>query len=147
MDAEIFIYLGFTSNTHFFMHTEFRYDNIEYMCCQVYNTMIHETMIRQNNKVIVFNFMKNGLVIVVTCNHVSFPDMKYYRDDLSRVFKRLLTADRRKTAKCMAIHCDNEKCLLYESNGDLFQNKLLPTEELKIDEVKYVATNKSIPYL
>jgi hypothetical protein len=144
MQGELFTYLGLSQLTHFFLHTEFTAGhNISDMCGQVYNTMIHETMIQENQKVVVFNIMQNGEVIVVCVDHALFVPMKYTSESLEVMFRRLMAISR---SDVMTIAYDGVKYFMYESVPVKLEGKELP-EKIAISDIQHVISTKPIPYL
>ena len=87
--------------------------------------MIHQTMIKSNNKIVVYNFMKNGSIIVTTCNHISFPTM--------------ISVSREET---MVISYETDKYMLYELAGSPVTTSNIPK-----DEIKHIKTRKLLSSL
>lgn len=57
--------------------------------------MIHETMIKYNDKVVIFNVYVDGKIDVVIINHHTFPTMKYSTESLKHIFHRLMSLKRK----------------------------------------------------
>ncbi len=150
---ELFIYLGHISYTHFFIHTQYakniQEDEIEQMSSQIYNMMIHETMIKINDKVCIFNVdINKNFVHVVITNHFTFKETKYDKESLKLAFKRLIQAKR---SEIMTIKYDGEKYLLYEFPGQLPATDKSIVDNIfvksDINKISYNISIKPIDYI
>lgn len=145
---EIFIYLGYSCQTYFFMHTQFNPDlskkTVIVMSGQIYNCMIHDQMIKFNDKVVVYNIMKNNKHIAVIIDHDTFQPMEYPVNLLENMLIRLIAIERNHSNFC--IKTDGSKYEMYEFNESLPTRHLAKTD-VHIDKIKYLICTKEINYL
>ncbi len=150
---EIFIYLGYLSRTHFFFHVLYneKNDYLE-MSGQIYHMMIQETMIKENDNIVIWNIVKRNTFVTIL-NHIRFQQMIYTDDILKNTFIHLLQALREEG---MAIKYDGEKYLMYKLdekkikyifNLNIRQEIVKESNDIKIDKIDYITIIKPIDYL
>lgn len=115
--TEMFTYMGKSGKVHFFLHyqaNEMQIDKIVTMSADIYNVMISEGMIKNQDKVVVYNIIsaikivnepslmlgvtgtiKNVKLLAVETDHVSFTHLVYDTKDLAQMFINLIKAERK----------------------------------------------------
>ncbi|BCS83588.1 hypothetical protein QLL95_gp0535 [Cotonvirus japonicus] len=146
---DIYIYLGYVDSTYFYIHLiqnpNLTLDEIIDMSGQIYNVMINETMIKFNDKVIIFDFSSDDKIHTIVINHINFEDKIYPIKDLKKIMRKLLKIKRPDETK-MIIKYNGINYEVYEFNGEL------PTfnvniNSINIETINYVHCVKSINYL
>jgi len=147
--SEVFINMDYNSNTFWFVHTQHDSDltdeTVIEMCGQSYNCMIHQKQIGYNDKMVVFNIMRDGRIIVVIINHKTFPNMIYPRKFLKNTLIKLFSLTDQ-TNEVITIMTDGKKYDFYKLNTTLSLNNL-KIKKLNIDSVHKILCMKDIDYL
>lgn len=133
--SEIFVYLGFSTDTFFFIHEV--HDKKKYsddIPIQIYNCMINETMILDKKQTVcVYDVYDDGKVKVIITEHEKRKAI-YYKDDLSEVLKELLRAKRDKVTLVFEYIYDKNCYMTYE----------IPVKFPEMDNLQKVNVNKII---
>jgi hypothetical protein len=94
----LFIYLGYISKTHFFCAVcNLQEEDSIRIGSQIYNCMIHETMIKQDDQMIIFIGIEKEIIITLHLTHKSFKSMKYDLEELKEIYNKLLSLERKHT--------------------------------------------------
>jgi hypothetical protein len=127
------------------MHTQFdpslSKDIIIMRSADVYNMMISETMIQENQHLIVYNIMQNGEHFVCHIKHVSFNNILFPKEQLMLIFSRLIIAPRTET---FIISHDGTICQAYNMKEDLILKENI---EIKINDIYDLVSIKPITYM
>jgi hypothetical protein len=100
----VFLYLGWTSNVHFFLHVNedgLPKETVDVTCGQVHNAMIHETMLKLDESVVVYTVATNTPMRAVVTTQISFKKPVFPKDALRTTLNRLLSVDRSKDKKLL----------------------------------------------
>jgi hypothetical protein len=161
---EMFIYLGRIDSMHFFLHTHYVHrptDLIARMCADVYNCLIHETMIQRGDNIVVFNQSAAGgtaKIQPVRVTHVHFAAVTFTDDWLNTTYVRLLEIDRSKDKTSMIIKAELSAgtparytlCELpnsLASRGSIAPIGLIAPKGIRLEKIIDARTIKPIPYL
>ena len=103
--------------------------------------MISETMIHDNQHLIVYNIMRNGEHFVCHVKHVSFNNIIFHKEQLMKIFSRLIIALRNET---FVISHDGTICKAYN-----IQEDLIPKEDIEvtINDIYELVSTKPITYM
>ncbi len=158
MNYETFIYLGMIKPLHMFLHTKSKCmekmskEDEEKMCGDVYCAMIHETMIKHNEKVLILNIdpitkTNNASYI----DHISFINMEYKKEDFENAFFRVLNS-KRSDVMVIKAFIENDKVIRYETVENVSPSILKTMEDKKVDDILFNSIDefivlKPIPYL
>lgn len=166
MNYEAFVYLGKIDPLHVFLHNKSKYmekmskEDEEKMCTDIYCTMIHETMIKRNEKVLILNVdqtQKTNMASYI--DHISFKPMKYTKECFETALFRIITAERSINDNVMVIKAiiENDKAIRFElmesKENILFQtfktvkDKIKKVEDVSIKSIDEFIVIKPIPYL
>ena len=158
LNDEIFIYIGKKPNVHFFFHMQLNQmsdDEIILMSADVYNTMVHETMIQENDNVVVFNITPEKNIATCTFNE-NFPYVVFLSGQLEEAFIECCGANRSndKTIFVIKAKIRDQKAVKFETYEIPFDEKIfMPLKEMinikniKFGEIEYCTSLKPITYL
>jgi len=141
--SELYIYLGRIDAAHLFMHVvqDEKYDLMT--GAQVYQCMIHNTMIHDKRQVVlIYDFYKDKIDVLAT-EHGEHR-LKFDKEDLELALETLLRAKRDDNG--MVIEYTKGEFRLYEK---ISIKEKIPSEipKIKINEIHQGLTLKPIPYL
>lgn len=144
-NREIFVYLGRKDGVHYFSHTvhnKMDLLNIHNLSGQIYNCMIHNKMIKKNEKVIVFNIW-NMEIHCTLITHIDTSSYQYNINDFENNYM-LLLANR------------GDTIMSFQYNGEYFNLCTTPypkefkdkkfTDDMKpkIKDVQRIVTTKTM---
>ncbi len=97
---EHFLYLGFQSKVHFFLHVVYDERPLELlagMCRDIFEYMLRDKMLEGDSCVVVFNIpTKWETVVPIEIHHASAARTTFHGNELAETFMKLLSADRSK---------------------------------------------------
>ncbi len=165
-NGEIFIYLGKSQSTHFFLHyiggggDVMSSDAMYRMCGQIYNAMIHNQQIMKDDKMVIYNLSADEKILPVLVDHVSFIHMDYPLDRLKHMLNRLITVERKigdpiMIIKSMVVNGEAGASACYEVplTSDLvgcfeeYKRKKIGDTEIALEPLVRFLSNKPITYL
>jgi hypothetical protein len=147
----LFVHLGFSCNTHFFLAV-YKYDEqIIDISGQIYNCLISEEMIKNNDQVIIFLINSNSNskkpIIIHHIFHLNFKIMIYIIEELESIFKKLISIDRKHDVLLFLYDSNKNAYIAHEIDGSLLSYlKLFKNKNLKFRFIETITT-KSIDYL
>ena len=148
MSSELYIFLGFSNNTYFFIHTVKSKDKYKNdISFQIYNMLISETMIKNPNEVVmIYDVHEDKTNLIVTKHMNSKIDYIFGKDEIGDYLHKLLTSERNDT---MIIEYDyNENVYkMYEFGYDTNKHINKSIEKVTINNVIKTITTKEISYL
>ncbi|ALR84294.1 hypothetical protein [Niemeyer virus] len=147
MIPNFFFYAGYCHHTHFYIHHNISSINgseFTSMIGQLYPVMINETMIKYNDKIVVFSFFGEEITVVII-NHCDFPAAVYPEQQLKIVLKKLTEADRSGQLK-FVIKFDGHVYETYELDMEIPKLESCDIDTIKFKTIHNIICNKSINY-
>ena len=113
------------------------------MSGQIYNCMINDKRIAFNDKVVVYNVMKNNIVIPVIVNHLTFTPIEYTIDNLKNMLVKLFAMERNN--KNMCIKTNGLKYEIFEFDRPI-PVAIIQHRDIHIEEICQIICKKEINY-
>ena len=105
------------------------------MSTQVYNLMIKEMMISKNDKIVIFNLLRNAEIVIVVVDHINFERVYYEEDLLKQYFISMMNNE--SITDIMVIAYNGEGYLLYEMDFSFTDENRLSLNDIK-DKNTYI---------
>lgn len=144
---EHFLYLGFQSKVHFFLHVLYAERTLELlveMCRDIFDYMSRDKMLEKDDAVVVFNIPVGWkeTVIPVEIHHAGAPQTTFHGNELAETFMKLLAADRSKNPSQLVaevVMCAGKAQEYTFHDYPSFTRKVLipPAKAPKFEEIVY----------
>ena len=146
---ELFIYLGYSDNVHFFSHLiysdVYNYSNIS---VNIYDCMIYNKMIKKNDNIIIFHMnQEENLCFIIQVVHTDFKIINFNFGEFKTILNHLFSLDRDNNTMVIAFNGKTYSTFLYDFKNMIFGDNLNVDNENYYKSIEIITTSQPINYI